>query len=69
MKVGDKVQFRIIAKHRATLGPMADQVGVVVDVAEVDGVETLNVLFGDNGPLEAGVPALEFEIVTEEQAG
>ncbi len=40
---------------------MADQVGIVVDVAEIDGVETLSVIYGDNGPLEAGVPASEFE--------
>ncbi len=65
MQIGDSVRFRADAKHRDTLGPMADQVGIVVDVAEVDGVATLNVLFGDNGPLEAGVPAAEFEAVDE----
>jgi len=63
MQIGDTVRFRADAKHRGTLGPMADQVGIVVDVSEIDGVETtLNVLYGDNGPLEAGVPASEFEI-------
>ncbi len=61
MPIGDSVRFRTDAKHRDTLGPMADQVGIVVDIAEVDGVETLNVVFGDNGPLEAGVPAAELE--------
>lgn len=62
MQIGDTVRFRADAKHRDTLGPMADQVGIVVDVSEIDGVETLNVLYGDNGPLEAGVPGSEFEI-------
>ncbi len=47
---------------------MADEVGIVVDVSEIDGVETLNVLFGDNGPLEAGVPASEFEIAPDAPA-
>jgi len=61
MRIGDTVRFRADAKHRDTLGPMADQVGIVVDVAEIDGVETLSVIYGDNGPLEAGVPASEFE--------
>ena len=28
----------------------------------IDGVETLSVLFGDNGPMEAGAPAAEFEM-------
>lgn len=27
----------------------------------MDGVETLSLMYGDNGPLEAGVPAAEFE--------
>jgi len=63
MQVGDIVRFRPDAEHQDTLGPMADQVGIVVDVAEVDGVETLSVMYGDNGPLEAGVPAAEFEVV------
>jgi len=62
MQIGDTVRFRADAKHRGTLGPMADEVGIVVDVAEFDGVETLNLMYGDNGPLEAGVPASEFEI-------
>ncbi len=62
MQIGNTVRFRVEAKHRGTLGPMADQVGIVVDVSEIDGVETLNVLYGDNGPLEAGVTASEFEI-------
>ncbi len=62
MQIGDIVRFRADAKHRGTMGPMADQVGIVVDAAEIDGVETLNVIYGDNGPLEAGVPASEFEI-------
>ncbi len=61
MKIGDRVRFRVGARHRDTLGPMADQTGRVTDVAMVDGVETLVVNFGDNGPLEAGVPASEFE--------
>ncbi len=64
MQIGDAVRFRIDAPHRDTLGPMADEIGIVVDVAEVDGVETLVVKFGDNGPLEAGVPASEFEPAT-----
>jgi hypothetical protein len=54
IRIGDTVRFRADAKHRDTLGPMADQVGIVVDVAEIDGVETLSVIYGDNGPLEAG---------------
>ena len=61
MKIGDRVRFRADATHRDTLGPMADQIGRVVEVGEADGVETLVVSFGDNGPLEAGVPASEFE--------
>ncbi len=64
MQLGDAVRFRIDASHRDTLGPMADEIGIVVDVADVDGVETLVVKFGDNGPLEAGVPASEFEPAT-----
>ncbi len=62
MQIGDRVRFRMDAKHRDTLGPMADQSGIVVDVAAIDGVETLSVLFGDNGPMEAGAPAAEFEM-------
>ena len=67
MQLGDRVRFRADAPKRDTLGPMADEVGTVVDVSTLDGVETLNVLFGDNGPLEAGVPAGEFEVVTNER--
>ncbi len=62
MQIGDAVQFRVDAPHRDTLGPMVDEVGIVVDVSEIDGVETLVVKFGDIGPLEAGVPASEFEL-------
>lgn len=69
MRLGDRVRFRTDASKRDTLGPMADQVGRVVDVAMIDGVETLNVLYGDNGPLEAGVPASEFETVADGSVG
>ena len=68
MRIGDQVRFRTDAPHRDTLGPMADQIGRVVAVGEADGVETLVVSFGDNGPLEAGVPATEFEIATDDDA-
>ncbi len=68
MKIGDQVRFRADATHRDTLGPMADQVGHVVEVGEADGVETLVVSFGDNGPLEAGVPATEFELASDGDA-
>ncbi len=68
MKIGDKVRFRRDAAHRDTLGPMADQIGTVIDVGEVDGVETLVVRYGDNGPLEAGTPASEFEIADDDDA-
>lgn len=68
MRIGDKVRFRRDATHRDTLGPMADQVGRVTDVGVADGVETLVVSFGDNGPLEAGVPASEFEIARDDDA-
>ena len=61
MQIGDAVRFRADAPHRDTLGPMADEVGIVVDVSEIEGVETLIVKFGDIGPLEAGVPASEFK--------
>ena len=63
MQIGDAVRFRADAPHRDTLGPMADEIGMVVDVAQIDGVETLAVKFGDIGPIEAGVPAAEFEPV------
>lgn len=66
MRIGDKVRFRIGATHRGTLGPMADEVGQVIEVGEADGVETLTVIYGDNGPLEAGVPASEFEAVPDD---
>lgn len=59
MQIGDAVRFRVDAAYRDTLGPMADEI-----VSEIDGVETLVVKFGDNGPLEAGVPASEFEAAT-----
>jgi hypothetical protein len=68
MKIGDKVRFRREAAHRDTLGPMADQVGRVLAVGEADGVETLVVSFGDNGPMEAGTPASEFEIADDDDA-
>ena len=68
MKIGDKVRFKPEARHRDTLGPMADQIGQVIDVATLDGVETLVVTFGDNGPLEAGVPAAEFEPALDDDA-
>ncbi len=68
MKIGDQVRFRADATHRDTLGPMADQIGRVVEVGEADGVETLVVSFGDNGPLEAGVPATEFELAADGDA-
>ncbi len=64
MQIGDAVRFRVDASHRDTLGPMADEVGIVIDVFEIDGIETLTVKFGDIGPLEAGVPAAEFEMAT-----
>ena len=63
MQIGDAVRFRVDASHRDMLGPMADEFGIVTDVFETDGVETLTVKFGDIGPLEAGVPATEFEMV------
>ena len=62
MQIGDAVRIRVDAPHRGTLGAMADQIGIVVDVVEIDGVETLNVIFGDSGPLDAGLPASEFEL-------
>ena len=68
MKIGDKVRFRRDAPHRDTLGPMADQIGRVTDVTLLDGAETLVVRYGDNGPYEAGVPAAEFEIATDDDA-
>ena len=68
MKIGDKVRFRRDATHRDTLGPMADQIGQVTEVGEADGEETLVVSFGDNGPLEAGVPASEFEMAADDDA-
>ena len=68
MKIGDKVRFRREAAHRDTLGPMADQIGTVVEVGEADGVETLVVSYGDNGPIEAGTPASEFEIADDDDA-
>ncbi len=68
MKIGEKVRFRSDATHRDTLGPMADQIGRVTDVSLIDGVETLVVNFGDNGPFEAGVPASEFELARDDDA-
>ena len=68
MKIGDKVRFKADAPHRDTLGPMADQIGRVIAVGEADGVETLVVTFGDNGPIEAGTPASEFEIASDDDA-
>ncbi|RYC31945.1 hypothetical protein D3273_10980 [Lichenibacterium minor] len=68
MKIGDKVRFRRDAAHRDTLGPMADQIGTVIAVGEADGAETLVVSYGDNGPLEAGTPAAEFEIADDDDA-
>ncbi len=68
MKIGDKVRFRREAAHRDTLGPMADSIGTVVDVGEADGVETLVVSYGDNGPIEAGTPASEFELADDDDA-
>ncbi len=62
MQIGDAVRIRADAPHRETLGPMADQIGIVIDVVEIDGIETLNVVFGDRGPLDAGLPATEFEL-------
>lgn len=47
---------------------MADQIGRVTDVSLIDGVETLVVNFGDNGPFEAGVPASEFELARDDDA-
>ena len=63
MQIGDAVRFRVDAPHRDTLGPMANEIGTVVDISQIDGVETLAVKFGDIGPIEAGVPAAEFEPV------
>ena len=68
MKIGDKVRFRREAAHRDTLGPMADQIGTVIAVGEADGVETLVVSYGDNGPIEAGTPASEFETADDDDA-
>lgn len=68
MKIGDRVRFRRDAAHRDTLGPMADQVGRVIEVGEADGVETLVVSYGDNGPMEAGTPASEFEMADDDDA-
>ena len=66
MQIGDAVRFRVDAPHRDTLGPMANEIGTVVDVSRIDGVETLVVKFGEIGPIEAGVPATEFEPVSSE---
>lgn len=68
MNIGDKVRFRADARHRDTLGPMADQIGRVIEVGEADGVEIVVVTFGDNGPIEAGVPSSEFEIASDDDA-
>ena len=62
MQIGDAVRIRADAPHRETLGAVADQIGIVVDVIEIDGVETLKVIYGDDGPLDAGLPASEFEL-------
>ncbi len=62
MQIGDAVRIRADAPHRETLGLKADQIGIVVDVDEVDGIETLNVVYGDSAPLDAALPASEFEL-------
>ena len=62
MQIGDAVRIRADAPHREMLGLLADQIGIVIDVDEIDGIETLNVVFGDRGPLDAGLPATEFEL-------
>ncbi len=63
MQIGDPVQFRFGSPRRSVLGPVANRVGIVVDVKIVDGVEMLSVVFGDNLILEQDVPAAEFELV------
>ena len=64
MQIGDAVRIRADAPHRETLGSKADQIGSVIDVDEIDGIETLNVVYGDSGPLETALPASEFELAS-----
>ena len=40
-EIGDAAGPRVDSTHLDTLGPMADEVGIVVDVSETGGVETL----------------------------
>ena len=52
MEIGDAVRFRADSPRRHVLGPVGHRTGIVVDVAVVDGIETLSVVFGDNRLLE-----------------
>lgn len=64
MQIGDAVRFRADSPRRNILGPVGQQIGIVVDVAVVDGIETLSVVFGDNLLLETDVPVSELELVS-----
>ena len=64
MQIGDAVKFRADSPRRHTLGPVGHHTGIVVDVAVVDGIETLSVVFGDNLLLETEVPVVELELVS-----
>ena len=64
MEIGDAVRFRADSPRRHVLGPVCHRTGIVVDVAVVDGIETLSVVFGDNLLLETDVPVSELELVS-----
>ena len=63
MQIGDAVRFRADSPRRKLLGPVGQQIGIVVEMAVVEGVETLSVVFGDNLLLETDVPVSELELV------
>ncbi len=64
MEIGDAVRFRADSPRRHVLGPVGHRTGIVVDVAVVDGIETLSVVFGDNLLLETDVPVSKLELVS-----
>ena len=64
MEIGDAVRFRADSPRRHVLGPVGHRTGIVVDVAVVDGIEMLSVVFGDNLLLETDVPVSELELVS-----
>ena len=64
MQIGDAVRFRAASLHSNILGPVGQQTGIVVDVAVLDGIETLSVVFGDNLLLETDVSVSELELVS-----